>query len=307
MSEWRSSRRKPLRIDDSDDESRDVVREKKIARRRLLRLIRGTDNIDHGIESQVEKLKNIISEFPELVQEEDSQDRLPLHIAADIQAPHELVKILVEAHPEGILNKFRTRATVLNMYKGGDSQMIDWLLNHAMECLRLSNDRRTVIDFFVSHVRHEAVVARLVQDFPDFVRREEAFSYNFWSDDRRMLPLHYASYRKVKARGLRPLAIIAEELLCAWPVSKDLMILKSFSSFPAAHKPLVFWMMKARQPCTFIVQGAPSVQRFVLMSFEHYFKRILLAFNNWAVALLHCTGHVVVGVHTIKIFQSFVS
>ena len=52
-------------------------------------------------QAPLEVIKALVEAYPEGAKEKDEDQMLPLHYAAQAQAPLEVIKALVEAYPEG--------------------------------------------------------------------------------------------------------------------------------------------------------------------------------------------------------------
>lgn len=94
-----------------------------------------------------------------------------------IKAPLDVIKLLVDAHPVGVTWAFPGGKESIIAHTD-DPEKSEHLLNRAIEYLRSAEStlfdkdkRKAIHTFFFNHLHHEGIVARMLQEFPDLVKK----------------------------------------------------------------------------------------------------------------------------------------
>lgn len=163
----------------------------------------------------VRELMKIATKNAELFQRLDFDGLLPLHVAMENELPLEMIKILAEAYPRGVIMLYNPyqdgrewRQSVIRSARTVET--LEYLLDQAIRYLHstLSSGWDEIQMFFAFHYNMVDVIQRLVEEFPDFVKQTGHFHYALHEGTK--LPLHFA------VQNSAPMAIL-ELLVSSYP------------------------------------------------------------------------------------------
>lgn len=147
----------------------------------------------------------------------------PLHHAVENNASLDVIKLLVEAYPAAVTKGYFIRDKSPSdrsalIVAPSDPEKFEYLLEQAISFLQStqSKDSDAIDEFFFQHYRLEDVMARFLNQFPDFPRHARQFDlYAGTCKAEFSYPLHFAVMHKAPIGVLRRLISCFPEALTA--------------------------------------------------------------------------------------------